>query len=243
MNKDVRIGTNYPHHPKIRKLKKLLGSDGVMSHVFLLCFVAQTCPSGTLKAMDAEDIAQVAQWRGNPEKFVSTLVELRLLDNHGENYTIHNWLRWNLFAASAPKRSEIARANIKKRWEKKEKLIQAHNTDSNTDSNTPSPSPSPSPRRKGEGVEGVDLLAGKSPPSPQTENIFTEEAIEMILLDLNSKYPDNNVSLEAEKCIANDVSYKDLYFALNDTLNFYEPKKHSYSLEAYFKQAIKYRMH
>ena len=88
MNKDVRIGTNYPIHPKTRKLKKALGAEGVMSHIFLLCFVAQTTPSGTLKDMSPEDIAWAAQWRGDPDKFVDTLVEVRLLDKRGVTISI-----------------------------------------------------------------------------------------------------------------------------------------------------------
>jgi hypothetical protein len=177
MNKDVRIATNYPNHPKIRKLKKLLGPEGVMSHVFLLCYTAQTCPSGILKDMDAEDIAQVAQWRGYPEKFVNALVECKLLDNNSEFYCIHNWLRHNLFAATAPKRSQIARANIKKRWDKKTKIIQEDNTNRNTDSKTPSPSPTPTPSPSGEGRErgGVDsdiALEGQSSSTPLIEELI-----------------------------------------------------------------------
>jgi hypothetical protein len=174
VNKDIRIGTNYPYHPKIRKLRKLLGNDGVVSHIFLLCFVGQNEPGGMLKDMDVEDIAQAAQWKGNPQEFVDALVELRLLDRNSETYVIHNWLRHNLFAASAPKRSEIARANALKRWNKKLKVIQEVDAigiaDGNADSNapSPSPSPSPSPRREGE-EEGRDFALGEQslPSSPK----------------------------------------------------------------------------
>lgn len=118
MNKDVRLGTNYPYQSKIRKLQKELGAEGVMCHTFLLCSTAQNFPSGEFKDMDAEDIAILTQWKGEPDLFVNTLVKLKLMDNKGQHFSIHNWLRWNLFAASAPKRSEIARANALKRWKK-----------------------------------------------------------------------------------------------------------------------------
>ena len=79
MNKDVRIATNYPDHPKIRKLEKRLGAEGIKSHVFLLCFVARVTPSGSLKDMDVEDIELAARWKGQSGQFVDTLVDLRLL--------------------------------------------------------------------------------------------------------------------------------------------------------------------
>jgi hypothetical protein len=174
MNNDVRIGTDYPHHPKIRKLRNQLGDAGVVSHIFLLCFTARICPSGELKDMDMEDISMAAQWKGNAEEFVNTLARLKLLDSRGNYFAIHNWLRWNLFAASAPKRSEIARANIKKRWEKKNEIIQTHNTDGNTDGNwdRSSPSPSPSPKGEGEGELGEEPFGDALHHSPLIEQIL-----------------------------------------------------------------------
>ena len=174
MNKDVRIGTCYPDHPKRKKLEKRLGAEGVVSHIDLLCYVARITPNGVLEDMDGEDIALAARWKGDAKEFVDTLVDLRLLDKNSETYSIHDWLDWNQFAASAPTRSEIARANIKKRWDKKRMVIQQDNTngitDGNTNSNTPSPSPSPSPspRREGGGVR-KDFALGEQSflPSPK----------------------------------------------------------------------------
>jgi hypothetical protein len=203
MNKDVRIGTNYPDHPKVLKLVKQLGAEGVMSHVFLLCFVARTRPSGVLEGMDAEDIAEVAKWRGDPNEFVNTLVELRLLERNGINYEIHNWLRHNLFAASAPKRSEIARANIKKRWDKKTKVIQRDDTDGNTPTKESvyTPSPSPSPRREGEG-HSPPLEAGGGVPQPTVDSLlqlamrtyrgdYVDATLERLWVKQYRRLPDN----------------------------------------------------
>lgn len=170
MNKDVRIGTCYPDHPKRKKLEKRLGAEAVVSHIDLLCYVARIIPRGVLEDMNVEDIALAAKWKGKPEEFVDTLVELRLLDKNSETYSIHDWLDWNQFAASAPIRSKIAKANIKKRWDKKTEVIQEDNTDGITDGNTDSntPSPSPSPRREGE-EEGRDFALGEQslPSSPK----------------------------------------------------------------------------
>jgi hypothetical protein len=183
MNRDIRIATNYPDHPKIRKLKKLLGAEGVISHIFLLCFAGRICPSGKLEDMDSEDIASVAQWRGQPEQFVDTLMELRLLDKVGDTYSIHNWQKHNYFAMQAEARSRVARQNINRRWRKKNKKAleeikenqdfnTIRNTDANSDSNTPSPSPSPSrDGMDGGEVDGSECALGEhSSPSPFTEN-------------------------------------------------------------------------
>lgn len=164
MNVDIRIKTSYPDHPKTLKLKKLLGPEGPLSHIFLLCYVARVIPSGELKHMDAQDIAAVSRWTGDPQQFVVTLLELELLDRRGDTYVIHNWQKHNYFAMTAPIRSEVARRNVNKRWRKKNKVKQDVNTDGitngitngitdsnaggNTDSNTPSPSPSPSPKER-----------------------------------------------------------------------------------------------
>lgn len=120
MNTDIRISTGYPDHPKIRKLRKLLGGDGVLSHIFLLCYAGKYAYSGELKHMDASDIEEVARWRGEPGVLVGTLVELHLLDNKPGNYSIHNWQKWNKYAATYDIRSATARKNIAKRWEKRD---------------------------------------------------------------------------------------------------------------------------
>ena len=65
-------------------MEKILGAEGVVSHIDLLCFVARVTPSGTLKDMDVEDIEIAAKWKGERGKFVSTLLELRLIDKNSE---------------------------------------------------------------------------------------------------------------------------------------------------------------
>lgn len=176
MNKDVRLGTDYSNHPKIRKLYKELGAEGVMCHTFLLCNTAQYFPSGEFKDMSVEDIATLADWKDDPELFLNALLKVKLIDNNGDTYSIHNWLKHNLFAATAPKRSAIARANIKKRWDKKTKLIQKDSTDGKSDGITDgnsdaipegyTPTPSPSPKEREGEVGGEDSLEQSPPPPP-----------------------------------------------------------------------------
>ena len=91
MNQDIRISTGYPDHPKIRKLRRILGGDGITSHVFLLCYAGKYAFDGKLKDMDVANIEEVASWRGEPGLFVRTCVDLRLLDNDPDCYSIHSW--------------------------------------------------------------------------------------------------------------------------------------------------------
>lgn len=225
MNKDVRIGTDYPHHPKIRKLRNVLGDGGVVSHIYLLCFTARICPSGELKDMDMEDIAIAAQWKGNVGEFVNTLVKLKLLDKRGNHFVIHNWLRWNLFAASAPKRSEIARANIKKRWDKKNEIIQTHNTNGITDSNTPTPSPSP----KGEGgrVGGKDFALEEQsfPPPPQKPETTKDEVLELAK-DLSYKHGYLEAVKDVDLFLESGIGLDVLYQVLATIGMYYDPNGH-----------------
>lgn len=119
MNTDIRLSTGYLDHPKIRSLHKILGPAGVLAHVALLLWVGRTRPyyrDGILRDFDAEDIAQAARWRGNPEEFTSTLLELRLLDNSAAGYEIHNWKIHNAYAASFDARSRSARRSSIISW-------------------------------------------------------------------------------------------------------------------------------
>jgi len=123
MNRDVRIATDYPDHPKIRKLKKRLGEAGIMSHIFLLCYTGRVMPDGVLKDMDVLDIAQAAQWKGDPDEFVRVLVELGLLDQNSETYVIHNWKEHNFFCTTVKARSRSARRSGIISWLVRRNLI------------------------------------------------------------------------------------------------------------------------
>lgn len=197
MNKDVRLGTNYPDHPKIRKLEKRLGAEGIRSHVFLLCYVARITPSGTLKDMDSEDIEIAARWKGQPGQFVDTLVDLRLLDRNGETFSVHNWPHHNFYCVTTAARSRSARRsaiigwlvrrnliprkskvppeiNLDQEPEEIAKEILEFNAKRNTKRNAPSPPPPP--RGEGEGVGGTTTKVVDIPPPPI---VITTQLVEM----------------------------------------------------------------
>ena len=125
MNTDFRLSVGIFEHPKIIKLRRRLGSDGFVGYLQLLRFVTQNRPTGILSGMDAEDIA-IAGGYDDAETFRSTLLELRLIDQVGDHYCIHDWNDHNPWAASSPERSERSRHASRARWDKT-KGIRAQN--------------------------------------------------------------------------------------------------------------------
>jgi hypothetical protein len=203
MNKDVRIATDYPDHPKIRKLKRRLGEAGVMSHIFLLCYAARARWDGNLEGMDVADIAQVAQWRGDPDEFVQTLVNLRLLDQNSATYAIHNWPEHNFHCTTVKARSRSARRSAIISWLVRRNLIPKNskippeidldqepekiaeqilvfnakrNAKRNADRKAPSPPPPPNGRGGEVGGEDLVLEEPSSPPPPVEQRLLDSAA-------------------------------------------------------------------
>ena len=55
--------------------------------------------------MDTFDIAEAADWAGDDEKFVHSLVSLKLLDANGGVFTVHGWDKYNQIKADQKKSS------------------------------------------------------------------------------------------------------------------------------------------
>jgi hypothetical protein len=250
MNKDIRLATNYFDHPKYRKLRKRLGAKGALSHICLLTFVGKVMWSGTLEDMDAEDIAEAARWRGDPEKFVDCLLELRLLDKGSKWYEIHNWPKWNSFAMKAEARSEVGRQNSNKRWQQRYKkalkeIEQSQvdnaigNANGNAAGNAPSPPPPPSPPPSLEGDGGGGEVAtphvedGGDPPwtDPSYNTIIS------IAEDISEKYDCPELIEDVEEQLANRVSTLHIGFALAKFTNSYKGTKASDPGE-YFRELL-----
>ncbi len=155
MNTDIRLATSFPYHPKIQKLKRRLGPEGAWGWICLLIFTGQHRPDGILANLSDEDIALAAQWDGEPQDLITTLIDLRLLDQDGETLTVHDWNTHNPYAAHAPERSERAKKAAAKRWGKEKSrdatsiVKQCGENDlaiqRASSSNAPSPDPFPDP--------------------------------------------------------------------------------------------------
>lgn len=60
MNSDIRLCIGWNRHPKIVKLKRKLGAEGVLGLISLWTFAGEHRPDGILNGMDADDIAIAA---------------------------------------------------------------------------------------------------------------------------------------------------------------------------------------
>jgi hypothetical protein len=117
---DYRIAIGWVDHPKRVKLERRLGRDAVLALMDLWGWCARTPSrrSGSLAAMDVDDIAIAARYSGNPEEFVQQLVDLRLLDVDCDGYRIHDYASINPYVASSNQRSKAASIAAKIRWHK-----------------------------------------------------------------------------------------------------------------------------
>lgn len=117
----MKINTATLNHPRVIKLKRRLGADAVLSLIALWAWAESERPNGLLTGLDEEDLAIVAGWSGDDHFFVTTLLELRLLDWNGEAFTLADI--HSARSAQTPRepsndtRSEQARNAARTRWE------------------------------------------------------------------------------------------------------------------------------
>lgn len=89
MNRAIRLPVGYFDHPKTIKLKRLLGLEGVESHIRLLMFAAQYKPSGVFTDMTVEEIELAGNWSGQQGTLVEQLLAVRYLGKDRETYRLH----------------------------------------------------------------------------------------------------------------------------------------------------------
>jgi hypothetical protein len=146
MNKDIRVLTTFPRHPKTIKLKRLLGTWEPI--IVLWLWAAENRPNGDLGGLDIEDIAIAASWDDDPKTLINALLKVRFV-HEVENgaYALHGWEEHNAYAANAEKRSNKARLAAQARWNKKLKGCSdnAKECSEHATSNAPIPNPSPTP--------------------------------------------------------------------------------------------------
>jgi hypothetical protein len=109
MNRDIRLSVGFFDHPKIIKLERQLGHEGVIALMRLWLWAAQNRPSGLLSGMDDEDIAIAARWNGDATAFKDFITCLKLLDTVGDVYQIHDWQEHNTWQSDAENRSNASR--------------------------------------------------------------------------------------------------------------------------------------
>lgn len=118
MNIDIRLSLEFFDHPKSKKLKKRLGLEGVMALLKLWAWTAGNRPGGMLTGLDAEAVELAADWDGEDGTFVSTLLDLRLLDDADGTFAIHDWEDHQAYASKSEERSSKAKKAAEARWSK-----------------------------------------------------------------------------------------------------------------------------
>ena len=217
MNTDFRLKVGIFKHPKIVKLRRRLGYEGSWAYLVLLEFTTLSHPDGRLTGMSNEDIAIAADYEGDPDTFVDTLKEIRLLDTEEDGtITIHDWAKHNPYAASAEQRSVAAKNAAISRWAKPnntesmqsacdphtEGMPSAMPNSDNRNAPSPSPSPSPSPNPTPEPKE----VSPKPEGEPKRELSFLSEDWEPtaeMIADAEKKYP----LLDIQEATASFVDY------------------------------------
>ncbi|PKN20903.1 MAG: hypothetical protein CVU71_03745 [Deltaproteobacteria bacterium HGW-Deltaproteobacteria-6] len=150
MNTDIRIQISFAGHVKRKKLQSRLKAEGVLALIDLWLYAGENHPDGSLNGMTNEDIGLAVNWKGNPDKLISTFLEIGFIEGSEGSYIIHDWEDNNPYAVHAPERKERAKVAAAARWGQTTRIPKAckqHATsmpDSQL-SNAPSPSPSPNP--------------------------------------------------------------------------------------------------
>jgi len=175
---DIRLVIGFHRHLKIRKLHKTLGSDGVLSLLILWMYAAENRKTGLLHGLDHKDIADASEWKGNPRKFVRTLVSIGLLDETDDGtMKIHDWKSHQPYISTADERSEKARTSAYVRWRaapikentEAKRIRNAYGTHNSRNAPSPTPTPTPALRMEGGGDQDPPALSSCSSPSDETK--------------------------------------------------------------------------
>lgn len=113
---DIRIKTSFLGHRKRKKLIKLLGAGATDYILDLWLRTALERPDGAFSGMDALDIALMAGWPGDPEKFCEDLQLAGFLDMRADRvFVLHDWAEHQPWVVGSEERRSSARkaANIR----------------------------------------------------------------------------------------------------------------------------------
>jgi len=209
MNKDIRLLTTFPRHPKSIKLKRILGTWEPV--IVLWLWAAENKPSGDLCGMENEDIAIAANWQDDPLLLIDALLKVRFLEKTDNGaYCLHGWKKHNAYAANSEKRSEKARMAAQARWNKRlgECSEDANECQENARSNAPTPTPTPSPNE----------LSGKKSKK--------KKFIPPSLDDVISYFQENGYNIEIAKKAYKGYSVADWYDSSGKKIKNWKQKMH-----------------
>jgi hypothetical protein len=112
---DARISTDFPNHPKTKRLIRRLGFAGAWHLLKLWLWAAANKPSGDLAGLTSEDLELAVDWPGDADALVQGLLDVRFLIGEAGAYRLKDWAAWNPWASGADLRAAKARWNAVKR--------------------------------------------------------------------------------------------------------------------------------
>lgn len=114
---DIRLRVDFRRHPKVRKLHRRLGAEGILSLIDLWCWARVNRPTGILNGMSPEDIEVAAEWTGAAGELFETLKQVALLDVEDlGTISIHGWADHQPWSMESEKRVKKARRAAEGRW-------------------------------------------------------------------------------------------------------------------------------
>lgn len=157
MNSDIRLHIEFWSHAKTRRMIRTLGLQGPVSLQILWCYAAKHRVNGVLVKMDAHDIEEAAGWPADRAgEFFQYCTRNRWLDKASRGvWEIHEWKKYNPWAAEADARAEDGRRGAHERYHVKRGIVKADCEFCNPaiaplkagygDTNAPAPTPAPAP--------------------------------------------------------------------------------------------------
>ena len=122
----IKTYQSLPTHKKLKKLKRLLKikTPAAVGHVVMLWLWAiDNAQDGCLAGLDDEDIAEAAEWQGDPEKFVEALVGAGFVDwdVNGDASVLHDWDEYTGGLMDAQSEAKKKHQERQKRYRERQK--------------------------------------------------------------------------------------------------------------------------
>lgn len=93
----IKLDADFFGNPKIEKLRRRFGNDGIVALLQFWCWCAKYQPDGDISWMEEEDYGIAAglyTLKIKPNWFWEVLDELRFIDNTEKGYKLHNWKKF-----------------------------------------------------------------------------------------------------------------------------------------------------
>ncbi len=114
---DIRIKATFKGHRKRKRLRRILGDRATDYLIDFWISVAESRPTGELTGWNAFDIADAADYPGDPDEFYNALVDVGFLDVSDNGcINVHNWTKRQGYVAHSERRSLQARLANAVRW-------------------------------------------------------------------------------------------------------------------------------